>query len=75
MIIGGWVEGFFYGTRTQPTQQIQHRPRFIVGATGSSTSKRLLAHHGTGGSVIDIKIAGCMAQSIGCPIDGRTILG
>ena len=59
------------GPGRYPAQQVQHRAGLVVGAAGPGAPERLLPHHGAGGLVVHVVVAGGVAQRCGRPPRSR----
>ena len=64
-VVRGRNQGFFDGSRGYPTQQIEYGTGFVVGARAACAAKRLLAHHGACGFVIDVEVSCRKGQCLG----------
>src|SRR6185437_1454569 len=50
--------------RADPADQVPHRAGLVVRARGARAAERLLAHHGPGRLVVDVEVAGGVAEPL-----------
>ena len=60
--------------RADPAQQVEDRAGLVVGAGGAGAAEGLLADDGAGGLVIDVEIAGGVAQTVEALLDRVAVL-
>src|SRR5262245_43692626 len=74
-VAGGRHERLLDAPHAGPPQQVHLRPRLVVGARGAAAAERLLTDHRAGRLVVDVEVAGGVAQDTGRLHDGRPVAG
>src|SRR5262245_49124776 len=71
--VGRGGEGLFYRARRDPADEVPERAGFVVGAGGARAAERLLPDDGARRFVVDVEVAGGVAQPRARLVDGRTL--
>src|SRR4051795_3751280 len=72
-VVGRRNKRLLDGPRANPTDQVPQRPRLVVGAGSPGAAEGLLPDYRAGRFVVDIKVAGRIAQDRLDVRDGRPV--
>src|SRR5947208_5110856 len=72
-VVGRGSVGLLDHARADPADQVEERPRLVIGAGGAGTAERLQTDHGACRFVVDVEVARRVDQLLGCLRDGSPV--
>src|SRR5829696_9897581 len=73
-VIARGEERLLDGSRADPSDQVPHRSRLVVRPGGARAAERLLSDDGARRLVVDVEVAGRIAEAVGGLVDGGAVL-
>ncbi len=68
-VVSGGHEGLLDDTRDDPADEVELTTGLVVGTAGTSTAEGLHTHNGAGRLVVDVEVAGSIAELVGELLD------